>query len=210
MLKFKTFHVFLLVIIVLTMYNNLEHSASVYYSISAQDGTNSPYQRFQSYLVVIVIDLAVIAFILHSNKKEAAVFAWILFLINALFFNILGSVHQIFLSEQTHQMIEESNKLIAKIAFSGLFSYSIHRFGYVWYELIQKQQEEKNAMDNDTKMDILKTVLQQEMQQKKEFEAQNVELKKMLDELGNDNAFLRNRLTRKKKENADKNQFLEE
>jgi len=129
--RISLFQVFLLVIVVLTMYNNLEHSASVYYQISYNALFQDWYNHMQSYLVVIVIDLSVIAFILAAKERESVIFAWVLFVINCLFFNVIGSVDQLLKSADEFP-VELVNHLLAKLIFSGIFSYSLHRFSSLW------------------------------------------------------------------------------
>jgi len=88
--------VFMVIIILLTMFNNLEHSASVYLGISYNAAHADWYNKFQSYMVVIVFDLAVIAFIIKAKNTESVVFAIMLFVINCLFFNVFQSLYSIF------------------------------------------------------------------------------------------------------------------
>ncbi len=154
--KTKAFQLFLLLIIVLTMYNNLEHSAKVYYLISANSDYPAWYNHLQSFLVVIVIDLSIIAFIITAKHKESIVFAWILFFINCIFFNIISTTFNIFNYTSKTSMLVSLNQLFSKLIYSSIFSYSIHRFSYLWFESTHKEYKESSTeQDNlNEKLDI--------------------------------------------------------
>ena len=157
--------VFMVIIILLTMFNNLEHSASVYLGISYNAAHSDWYNKFQSYMVVIVFDLAVIAFIIKAKNTESIVFAVMLFVINCLFFNVFQSLYSIFYKassipsellkqdqEAVKSLIGEINAVVAKILFAALFSYCIHRFSHLWYDqrkdevLLQVEVEKKRLV----------------------------------------------------------------
>ncbi len=150
--KSKAFQIFLLLIIVLTMYNNLEHSAKVYYLISANPGYPDWYNHLQSFLVVIVIDLSIIAFIITAKHKESIVFAWILFLVNCIFFDVIGSIYEIFSYKSHAGLIESLNRLLSKLIYSAIFSYSIHRFSYLWYESTQTEDLKERVLYFETEL----------------------------------------------------------
>lgn len=129
----NNFKYFLLLIIVLTMYNNLEHSANIYYQLIQNNGYSALYNHIQSYLVVIVIDLSVIAFIVRARHRESKAFAWMLFVVNVLFFDVLGTSYKWLVEPQTAQKLTYFNHLVGQLMFSGIFSYTIHRFSMLYY-----------------------------------------------------------------------------
>jgi len=154
--------VFMVIIILLTMFNNLEHSASVYLGISYNAAHADWYNKFQSYMVVIVFDLAVIAFIIKAKNTESVVFAIMLFVINCLFFNVFQSLYSIFYQassipsellkqdqEAVKSLIGEINAVVAKILFAALFSYCIHRFSHLWYD--QRKDEVLHQVEVEKK-----------------------------------------------------------
>ncbi len=150
----KTFQLFLLLIIVLTMYNNLEHSAKVYYQISANTSYPDWYNHLQSFLVVIVIDLSIIAFIISTRHQESIVFAWVLFLVNCIFFDVAGSMYDILNGKSHVELITSFNRLLSKMIYSAIFSYSIHRFSYLWYESTQTEDLKERVKYFETKFNL--------------------------------------------------------
>lgn len=133
MKKLLQFKFFMLLIIVLTMYNNLEHSANIYYHLIQHNGYGPFYNHIQAYLVVIVIDLSVIAFIVRAKNTESKVFAWLLFLINMLFFDVSGTTYKLLTHPDTSHKLELLNELTGQLVFSGIFSFTIHRFSKLYY-----------------------------------------------------------------------------
>lgn len=124
---------FLLIIISLTMFNNLEHGAELYYKITKPIYPDSwlPYIHLQAYFVIIVIDLAVIGFIVNGKTKDSKAFAWLLFIINLIFWDVLTGV------ASTHYAdVQKISLLIAKIFFSAAFSYLIHKVSSLYFEKI--------------------------------------------------------------------------
>lgn len=130
----RVYKIFLFIILVLTMYNNLDHSAHVYHDVAMPTSDQGAYGWLQAYLVVIVIDLSVIAFIIAGRHKESAIFAWILFFINLIFFDVLKAVYQSYIAQNPEEKIELFRRILAKVFFSGIFSYFIHRFSVLFYE----------------------------------------------------------------------------
>jgi len=143
------------------MYNNLEHSAKVYYLISENSNYPTWYNHLQSFLVVIVIDLSIIAFIITAKHKESIVFAWILFFINCIFFNIISTTYDIFNFESKTSLLESLNRLFSKLIYSAIFSYSIHRFSYLWFESTHKEHKESSPELNllNEKLNLLNNEL---------------------------------------------------
>lgn len=124
---------FLLIIISLTMFNNLEHGAELYYKITEPiyPGAWLPYIHLQAYFVIIVIDLAVIGFIVNGKTKDSKAFAWLLFFINLIFWDVLTGI------SQTHYKdVQQISLLVAKIFFSAAFSYLIHKVSSLYFEKI--------------------------------------------------------------------------
>jgi hypothetical protein len=216
---------FMLAIILLTMYNNLEHSASVYLNISDHTGHSDAYNRFQSYLVVIVFDLAVIAFILKSKNTESKVFAWVLFLINCLFFNVIQTGYQIIFllyniqsdvlkqdQEVVKMLITDVNAVIAKVVFAAIFSYCIHRFSHLWYDELKHEDYKKAVFEYQRVIQELQEVRERDqilgLEHLQEKNALRAEIQRMVQELDQvkdelkvaelERNEFRNKLTRKK------------
>ncbi|HEY0029163.1 MAG TPA: hypothetical protein VGC65_00280 [Bacteroidia bacterium] len=160
--------VFLLIIIALTMFNNLEHGAELYYRITGPIYPDSwlPYIHLQAYFVIIVIDLAVIGFIVNGKTKDSKAFAFLLFLINLLFWDVLTGISKTSLWD-----LPNVSLLIAKIFFSAAFSYLIHKMSSLYFERVVGYSS----------IEQLKAVYEQELADKKQlaadFEQQKAEVK---------------------------------
>ena len=185
--KSKAFQLFLLLIIVLTMYNNLEHSAKVYYQISANSSYSDWYNHLQSFLVVIVIDLSIIAFIISTRHKESIVFAWVLFMVNCIFFDVAGSMYDILNGKSHVELITSFNRLLSKLIYSAIFSYSIHRFSYLWYESTQAEDLKERVTYLETELELackeLCNVDQELNLTKKALESEEKKIKSVSQEL---------------------------
>lgn len=150
--------VFLLIIIALTMFNNLEHGAELYYKItqSIYPVAWQPYIHIQAYFVIIVIDLAVIGFIVNGKTNDSKAFAWLLFIINCIFWNVLTEIANVSIND-----VERISLLLAKIFFSAAFSYLIHKVSTLYFEKI-------NGFSN---LEQLKAELEQTQAERKQLEA---------------------------------------
>lgn len=125
--------IFLLIIIALTMFNNLEHGAELYYRITEPIYPESwlPYIHLQAYFVIIVIDLAVIAFIVNGKTKDSKAFAFLLFIINLIFWDVLTGISTTHIAD-----VPKISLLLAKIFFSAAFSYLIHKMSSLYFERV--------------------------------------------------------------------------
>ncbi len=125
--------IFLLIIITLTMFNNLEHGAELYYRITEPIYPKSwlPYIHLQAYFVIIVIDLAVIGFIVNGKTKDSKAFAFLLFIINLIFWDVLTGI-----STTHYADLPKISLLLAKIFFSAAFSYLIHKMSSLYFERV--------------------------------------------------------------------------
>lgn len=154
----------LLLIVVMSMVNNLEHVVSVYTSLI--EGTS----QTQAYSVVLAFDLFVIALIIYGKEQEALIIAITIFVINIIYYNVLGHVMNGNLDAKN------INTLAASIIFSGLFSFAIHRSAV----LIKEEQEDNSKLKaNDAakgeanRLEIKK--LQDELTPLKEYKTKMVE-----------------------------------
>ncbi|MCR6637481.1 MAG: hypothetical protein NVV82_00365 [Sporocytophaga sp.] len=105
------------------MINNLEHSTAVYYSVSKKKLTEIFSWQYadwlESVLVIVVIDLSVIAWIKMNRYWEAGVFAFLIVLINLLYYQWPGVFSL------------ETNKRIAEFLFSAMFGFGLISFSYL-------------------------------------------------------------------------------
>lgn len=115
------------------MFNNLEHGAELYYRITKPIYPESwlPYIHWQAYFVIVVIDLAVIGFVVNGKTKDSKAFAWLLFLINCIFWDVLTEM-----ATTHYKDVERISLLIAKVFFSAAFSYLIHKVSTLYFEKV--------------------------------------------------------------------------
>ncbi len=127
---------FLLFVAVLALLNNLEHSTHLYNSISDtmfdHDWMNWVYCTF----VNLLIDLAVIAFVVNGRHKEAGLYAFLIFLINLLYYKGLG-IFPI-----------EVNDRIAYVIYSFMFTYSIYIFSKLYFAKLKKDETAYDLYEN--------------------------------------------------------------
>ena len=140
----RSFKAFIVFIIVLSMANNIEHGAKLYLFLSDQE------KNWIAYSVVIVVDLTVIAFVLKGKEKESRWFAWGLFVVNLLYWDILTVSYQLVVSllmNNPDLFFDLLKKLIAMLLWSGVFAYSIHRFSLLLKEEIDNEAENLSAIE---------------------------------------------------------------
>lgn len=134
-------------VIFLSMLNNLPHAANLYHLSYEGFKIGSVWDLFtqtgiQSLMVVAVIDLTLIILVNYGHKKEdartAAVFAWILFVVNVLVGDV---VHDLFNYSYTFKDPTLLTKLFGKVLFSGIFSFTLHYFSYLHVRLVNEEQE---------------------------------------------------------------------
>lgn len=115
------------------MFNNLEHGAELYYRITSPIYPISwlPYIHLQAYFVIIVIDLAVIGFIVNGKTKDSKAFAFLLFAINLIFWDVLTGIATTSITD-----LPKISLLLAKIFFSAAFSYLIHKMSSLYFERV--------------------------------------------------------------------------
>jgi hypothetical protein len=175
-------------VIFLSMLNNLPHAANLYHLSYEGFKIGSVWDLFtqtgiQSLMVVAVIDLTLIILVNYGHKKEdartAAVFAWILFVVNVLVGDV---VHDVFNYAYTFFDPTLLTKLLGKILFSGIFSFTLHYFSYLHVRLVTEEQE--RATQNQELADIKQeqSKLQALLEQLKTKESAWVEFNKSVDQ----------------------------
>jgi hypothetical protein len=128
---------FLLLVVVLAMLNNLEHSAYVYHSISKHTFGIPWLDWLQAGLVVVIIDLAVIAFVVNGRHKEAGIYSIAIFLINLIYSD---GINMFFLQPIVPGTL--INHGSAKIIYALMFTYSIYIFSKMYFERLENEKEE--------------------------------------------------------------------
>lgn len=143
---------------------NIKHTSQVYFDITSLAGQDD---RIYSYLVMIVIDLAVIVFVILGKKEESETFAWFLFWLNLIFFDVLTDGFNIYERWRTGDyrgMIPYVNTFIAKSSFSYIFAYSIHRFSVLFSDHFGTSAgvEQLGAENKHLKAQLEQTIAQSE------------------------------------------------
>jgi hypothetical protein len=128
---------FLLLVVILAMLNNLEHSAYVYHSISKHTFGIPWLDWLQAGLVVVIIDLAVIAFVVNGRHKEAGIYSIAIFLINLIYSD---GINMFFLQPIVPGTL--INHGSAKIIYALMFTYSIYIFSKMYFERLENEKEE--------------------------------------------------------------------
>ena len=140
-MKYAT-HALLILILLLTMFNNLEHIAQVYHLQVEGTSHNSLYEWIESYSVVITFDLLVIALIIAGKVTESVTVAWLIFALNLIFFNGIGKGYDVYATFGTpHVFILALNAFVSTVIFSGLFAWSIHKLPILFKERLANNKE---------------------------------------------------------------------
>ena len=119
---------FILFVAILALLNNLEHSTHVYHNISKTNFTSDWMNWVYCILVNLLIDLSVIAFVVNGRHKEAGIYAFLIFIINLLYYDGL----EIFSTQ--------INNSIAYVTYSSMFTYSIYTFSKLYFERVNSQE----------------------------------------------------------------------
>jgi hypothetical protein len=132
---------FLLLVVVLAMLNNLEHSANVYYSISKHTFGIEWLDWTHAALVVLIIDLAIIAFVVNGRHLEAGLYGVAICIINLVYSD---GINMFFMEPLPEG--EKINQGVAKVIYSIMFTYSIYIFSKMYFEKQQKSTAYADAM----------------------------------------------------------------
>jgi hypothetical protein len=132
---------FLLLVVTLAMLNNLEHSANVYYSISKHTFGIEWLDWTHAALVVLIIDLAIIAFVVNGRHLEAGLYGVAICIINLVYSD---GINMFFMEPLA--MGEKINQGVAKVIYSIMFTYSIYIFSKMYFEKQQKSTAYADAM----------------------------------------------------------------
>jgi hypothetical protein len=121
-------------VIFLSMLNNLPHAANLYHLSYEGFKIGSVWDLFtQTGIQSLLVN--------YGHKKEdartAAVFAWILFVVNLLIGDV---VRDLFHYSYTFSDPTLLTKLFGKVLFSGIFSFTLHYFSYLHVRLINEEQ----------------------------------------------------------------------
>ncbi|WP_420582062.1 hypothetical protein [Reichenbachiella sp.] len=116
------------VVIIFTMLNNLEHGAMLYFRLTDQGVLPEIAYKIIPYIVILTLDMAIFSFMLLGDHRTAKVFAWGMFAINLLYWDVFMTIYEIFTPEDVEAFTMSFTKLLVSILFAGAFSYSIHAF----------------------------------------------------------------------------------
>lgn len=172
---------FLLFMIIMIMWNNLEHVADVYAKITLYlyPEERHDYIRLQAYFVAIVFDFTVIAFIYHGQWKESLVFAFILFIVNIIFWDVYTEMHTTY-----PYQYRQASLVFAKVLYSAVFSFLIHRSSTLYFELKNGFSKMKQAAElisnNKAALELAKATIEQKEELIKQKEASVLDLKNTL------------------------------
>jgi hypothetical protein len=130
---------FLAGIIMLALLNNIEHVSTTYYQLSRKvlpvwefAGLSLDMNAIQAVLAILILDFAIIAFVVRGKHKIAGLYAAALFAVQ-LFYPIDFTAD--------HSSIAT---WIATILFAGMFSYTIYEFSKLYsVESDQKEHEKE-------------------------------------------------------------------
>jgi hypothetical protein len=179
-------------VIFLSMLNNLPHAANLYHLSYEGFKIGSVWDLFtqtgiQSLMVVAVIDLTLIILVNYGHKKEdartAAVFAWILFLVNVLVGDV---VRDLFNYAYTFSDPTLLTKLFGKVLFSGIFSFTLHYFSYLHVRLINEEQARAMEEEEVTNIKQEQSRLEALLEQVKFSESTRAEYDKALENASNE------------------------
>lgn len=174
----KTTKPLIISIIVIALLNNLVHNAMVHQSInpaSEQGGLH----LLHSFVVVLVIDASILAFVINGQHRAALAFALILFFLNFMYWNGLEDVYHLDLNSS-----RSVGGVLLKLVFAGAFSYALHKFSTMYATI--KQQE---AIDKQTEKELLelnvkyKNVCDAANILKRDFKIQQEQIESSLNEL---------------------------
>lgn len=116
------------VVIVFTMLNNLEHGAMLYFRLTDQGVLPEIAYKIIPYIVILTLDMAIFSFMLLGDHRTAKVFAWGMFVINLLYWDVFLTIYEILTPATVQDFTMSFTKLLVSILFAGAFSYSIHAF----------------------------------------------------------------------------------
>ncbi|BDD08565.1 hypothetical protein FUAX_09970 [Fulvitalea axinellae] len=119
---------FLLFVIVLVMFNNIEHCAYVHQEISRKLFGSVGLNWAHSVTVVIIIELSIIAFVYAGERIFSILFTAALFSLNILYYDIRGFWEA-----------GQYENILAALIYSCLFTISIYMFS----ELLSKQAKKR-------------------------------------------------------------------
>lgn len=127
---------FLAGIIMLALLNNIEHVSTTYYQLSRRvlpvwqfGGISLDLNAIQAVAAILILDFAIIAFVVRGKHRIAGLYAGALFAVQ-LFYPI--------------DFAADDSSLptwIATVLFAGMFSYTIYEFS----KLYSEESEEKEA-----------------------------------------------------------------
>ena len=132
MKKFLQSPNFLLIVIFLSLLNNVDHAAYIYLKISRENFESEILNQVWAAFVVIVIELSIITFVIHDRKIEAGIYALSIFGINILYYDGLKFIDHLWICRSSATL------------FSLMFAYSI----YVFSDLYFKVQNESSPIDH--------------------------------------------------------------
>jgi hypothetical protein len=128
---------FLAGIIMLALLNNIEHVSTTYYQLSRKvlpvwkiAGISLNLNALQAIAAILILDFAIIAFVVRGKHRIAGLYASALFAIQLFYPIDFTSDHA------------ETATWIATVLFAAMFSYTIYEFSRLYSE----ESDKKNAI----------------------------------------------------------------
>ncbi|BDD04427.1 hypothetical protein [Aureibacter tunicatorum] len=133
---------YLLIIIGLVMINNIEHLAYVHHDISRKlfgiEGS-----MIHSVIVVVIIELAIMAFVANGKKWFALLFTVLLFVLSMLYYDV-----------RTFMILGNWEQLTASVVYSTLFTVSIYMFSEMYASKIETSRNVSETFRDGLEQDI--------------------------------------------------------
>jgi hypothetical protein len=147
---------FLAVIIMLALLNNIEHVSTTYYQLSRKvlpvwhiSGVSLDLNALQAIAAILILDFAIIAFVVRGKHKIAGMYAAALFAVQLFYPNDFDSEYAGIAT------------WIATILFAAMFSYTIYEFSRLYSE----ESNQKESLKKTKSIDLLlqKTSVNQQL-----------------------------------------------
>jgi hypothetical protein len=135
---------FLAVIIMLALLNNIEHVSTTYYQLSRKvlpvwqiSGVSLDLNALQSIAAILILDFAIIAFVVRGKHKIAGMYAAALFAV------------QLFYPIDFDSEYSGIATWIATVLFAAMFSYTIYEFSRLYSEESDKRDKKKKQKSSE-------------------------------------------------------------
>lgn len=158
------------------MVNNFWHNAMLYNSIQVGE--------YQGFFVVLIFDLGLIALMRNGRAESAQALAWILGLINLLYWNFIEDVYQ---WEAVLDSAEKLKLVMAKVIYTLVFTFFLHKFSKLY---VQKSNDIPNLEHIKAAMVQLRAEYEQVKAEREHNKAQIEQLKDVVLKYQNEHVLL--------------------